>query len=154
MTWFNSFIDATRVKLRPGVVLRSAPQCCFIIPAAVAQTESRAYAGDDGKAHVIYVNGVANTVPPNSSRSAAKSLSVARDEPTVGWSCWLRIVVRRIQFPAGIVVYRNGKNTAIFPVQMIYPWRFIRRSDLISIRFGPVHGYSARVNFTMHAMGN
>ena len=47
----------------------------FIIPAAVAQTESRAYAADDGKAHVIYVNGVANTVPPR-SRSAAKAFQL------------------------------------------------------------------------------
>lgn len=126
----------------------------FIIPASVAQTESRAYAADDGKAHVIYVNGVANTVPPEQQQVGRKSLSVARDELTVGWSCSLRIVVRRIQFPTGIVVYRNGKNTAIFPGQMIYPWHFIRRGDHISIRFGLVHGYTARVNFTMHATGS
>jgi hypothetical protein len=126
----------------------------FIIPAAVAQTESRAYAADDGKAHVIYVNGVANTVPPRTAAGRRKSLSAVRDELTVAWSCSLRIVVRRIQFPTGIVVYRNGKNTAIFPGPMIYPWHFIRRGDHISIRFGLVHGYTARVNFTMHATGS
>jgi hypothetical protein len=46
----------------------------LFIHTAIAQSVSRAYAGEDGKAHVMYANGAAKTVPPEKQQVGCESI--------------------------------------------------------------------------------
>ena len=58
----------------------------FIAHAASGQTVTRAYADNDGKAHVMFANGVDRTINPQPKQVACADVSVADDGRTVGWS--------------------------------------------------------------------
>lgn len=118
----------------------------FILHAAIAQTVSRAYSGEDGKAHVVYSNGAAKTIPPEQQQVGCEDISVAGDEHTVGWSVLVENCCTSYPIPTAVVVYRKGKKAVIWPGQMIHEWHFIGRGERLAVLSGPVHGYAARAN--------
>jgi hypothetical protein len=113
---------------------------------AVAQTVSRAYAGEDGKAHVVYANGAAKTVPPEKEQFGCESILVAADKRTVGWSVLVKNCCTSYPIATAIVLYREGRKTIVSPPQAIYQWHFTGAGNRIAVLFGPVHGGAAGAN--------
>lgn len=118
----------------------------LFIHAATAQTVSRAYAGKDGKAHVIYADGAAKAVPLEKQQVGCDSFLVAADKRTVGWSVLVKNCCTSYPIPTAIVLYRDGRKTIISPPQMIYKWHFTGERNRIAVLFGPVHGGAAGAN--------
>jgi hypothetical protein len=118
----------------------------FITQMAVAQIVSRAYAGHDGKAHVVYANGATKIVPSEQQQVGCENILVAGDEHTVGWSVLVENCCTSYPIATVIVLYRDGKKTIISPPQMIYQWHFIGGGDHIAVLFGPVHGGATGAN--------
>jgi hypothetical protein len=115
----------------------------LFIPTAIAQTVSRAYAGEDRKAHVVYANGAAKTVPPEKKQVGCESILVAADKHTVGWSVLVKNCCTSYPIATAIVLYRDDRKTIVSPPQVIYQWHFIGGGDRIAVLFGPVHGGAA-----------
>jgi hypothetical protein len=126
------------------VVVTAIP--LFIAHAAVGQTVSRAYSGEDGKAHLVYSSNATRTIPPEQQQVGCESVSVAEDKRTVGWSVLVKNCCTSYPIPKAVVVYRDGKKTVIVPPQMIFQWHFIGSGNRVSILFGPVHGNAAGAN--------
>jgi hypothetical protein len=118
----------------------------LFIHTAIAQNVSRAYAGEDGKAHVVYANGAAKTVPPEKQQVRCESILVAADKRTVGWSVLVKNCCTSYPIATAIVLYRNGRKTIVSPPQAIYQWHFTGGGDRIAVLFGPVHGGAAGAN--------
>ena len=57
---------------------------CSIL--ASAQTIARAYAGPDGKAHIVFANGVTKTIAAEDQQVGCDNVQVAPDRRTVGWT--------------------------------------------------------------------
>lgn len=108
----------------------------FIISAAIAQTVLLAYAGHHGKAHVIYLNGVAKTVPPKQLLVDCRSISVARP--------WLVLVEN------GCASYRlsfiETSKMPSFARSDDLSMALHGRGDCISALFGLVHGMRLETN--------
>lgn len=124
---------------------------CALLPvlvcaAAAAQKVSRAYAGDDGSAHVVYANGTEKIIPPEQPQVGCENVSVAPNKQTIGWSMLVENCCTSYPIPTAVVVYRAGKKTVISPGWMIYEWHFVGRGDRIAVLFGPVHGSAAGAN--------
>jgi hypothetical protein len=118
----------------------------LFIHTAVAQTVSRAYAGDDGKAHVVYANGAAKTVRPEKRQVGCENILVAADKRTVGWSVLEKNCCTSYPIATAIVFYRDGRKTIVSPPQTIYQWRFTGGGERVAVLFGPVHGGAAGAN--------
>jgi hypothetical protein len=112
----------------------------FLCHAARAQTVSRAYVGEDGKAHVAYGNGDAKTIPPEQKQVGCEHITIAADGHTVGWSVLVENCCTSYPIPVAIVVYRAGKKAVISPGQMVWRWHFVGRGERVAVLFGPVHG--------------
>src|SRR6266542_6558499 len=80
---------------------------------------------------------------PKSSRWHASAFLSRRTKYTVGWSVLIPNCCTSYPIPTSVIVYRNGKKTAIAPGQMIYEWQFLHRGKRIAILSGPVHGRAA-----------
>lgn len=76
-----------RYALVPAIAL-------FIAHIASGQTVTRAYAGNDGKAHVAFANGMDKTIDPSRSRLGALTFR----SPMTAGLCWLKTVVPPIRF--------------------------------------------------------
>jgi hypothetical protein len=126
------------------VIVAAIPLC--IVDAAIAQTVSRAYSGEDGKAHVVYSNNATKTISPEKQQVGCENVSVAEDNRTVGWSVLVENCCTSYPIPMAVVVYKDGKKTVIVPPQMIFRWQFIDSGKRISILFGPVHGNATGAN--------
>jgi hypothetical protein len=113
---------------------------------AVAQTVSRAYAGEDGKAHVVYASGTAKTVPPEKQQVGCENILVAADKRTVGWSVLVKNCCTSYPVATAIVLYRDGRKTIVSPPQAVYQWHFTGAGNRIAVLFGPVHGGAAGAN--------
>ena len=108
---------------------------------------SRAYIGDDGRAHVVYVNGADRVFPPEQPQVGCENVSVAQDKHAVGWSILVENCCTSYPIATAVVVYRASKKTVISPDLMIYEWRFVGRGDRVAVLFGPVHGWAAGANY-------
>ena len=126
----------------------------FFIYTAGAQTVSRAYAGEDGKAHVLYANGATKIVSPEKQQVGCENTSVAADKRTVGWSVLVENCCTSYPIATAIVLYRDGRKTIVSPPQAIYRWHFTRGGDRIAVLFGPVHGGAAGANLYEVRTGN
>lgn len=125
---------------------RLAVTCAVLLllaHAVMAQAVSRAFVGEDGKAHVVYANGAAKTIPPEQKQVGCEHISVAGDKRTVGWSVLVENCCTSYPIPTAVVVYRNRKKTIISTGQMIWKWHFIGRGDRVAVLSGPVHGWAA-----------
>jgi hypothetical protein len=118
----------------------------LFVHTAIAQTVLRAYAGEDGKVHVIYANGAVKAFPPEKQQVGCESILVAADQHTVGWSVLVKNCCTSYPIPTAIVLYRGGRKTIVSPPQAIYQWRFTGGGNLIAVLFGPVHGGAAGAN--------
>jgi hypothetical protein len=118
----------------------------LFIHTAVAQTVSRAYAGEDGKARVVYANGAVKAVPPEKEQVGCESISVGADKRTVGWSVLVKNCCTSYPIATAIVLYRDGRKTIVSPPQAIYQWHFTGGGEHIAVLFGPVHGGPAGAN--------
>jgi hypothetical protein len=112
----------------------------LIADAASGQTVARAYADNDGKAHVVFANGADKTIKPQPEQVGCADVSVADDGSTVGWSVLVENCCTSYPIPTSIVVYKDGHQHVIAPGQMIWKWRFIERGSQIAVLSGPVHG--------------
>jgi hypothetical protein len=115
----------------------------FTVPSAIAQKVSRAYCGDDGKAHLVYGKGAVKTVPPQRQQVGCENISVAADGHTVAWSALVENCCTSYPIPIAVVVSRDGKKAVISPGQMIWQWHFVGRGDRVAVLSGPVHGFAA-----------
>lgn len=118
----------------------------LLLHTAIAQTVSRAYAGEDGIVHLVYANGAAKTVRREKQQVGCENILVAADKLTVGWSVLERNCCTSYPIATAIVLYRDGRKTTISPPQAIYEWRFTDGDERIAVLFGPVHGGAAGVN--------
>jgi hypothetical protein len=111
----------------------------FIAHAASGQTVARAYADNDGKAHVAFANGVDKIIKPQPEQVGCADVSVADDGRTVGWSVLVQNCCTSYPISTSIVVYKDGHQHVITTRQMIWKWRFIERGSQIAVLSGPVH---------------
>lgn len=118
--------------------------CCalltFIARTASAQDISRAYCGKDGKAHLLYRNGVARTPATEPRQVGCNHVRVSTDGRTVGWSVLIENCCTSYPIPIAVVLYQNNKQTVISPGQMVWEWRFVEQGKRVAVLFGPVHG--------------
>jgi len=125
---------------------RSAAACgllLVILPMAVGQKVSRAYAGTDGRAHVVYANGVDNAMAPEPQQVGCSNVSTAMNGRSVGWSVLVENCCTSYPIPISIVVYTGKKKAVISPGQMVWEWQFIGNGDRIAVLSGPVHGWAS-----------
>jgi hypothetical protein len=112
----------------------------FTAHGASAQTVARAYADNNGNAHVVFANGVDKTINPRPEQVGCADVSVADDGRTVGWSVLVENCCTSYRVPTSIVVYRDGHQHVIATGQMIWKWHFIEKGSQIAVLSGPVHG--------------
>jgi len=143
LTAFEWIPPARRILLVRRSVTITGAVLLLLAHAVIAQTVSRAYVGEDGKAHVVYANGAAKTVPPEQRQVGCGDISVAEDKRTVGWSVLVENCCTSYPIPTAVVVYRNRKKTIIATGQMIWQWHFMGRGDRVAALSGPVHGWAA-----------
>jgi hypothetical protein len=124
----------------------AAAMWLIVLQSSIAQTVSRAYAGDDAKVHVVYANGAARRIPSEQQQVGCERVSIAPDRRTVGWSVLVENCCTSYPVATAIVAYKDGNKAVIYPGQMIFEWRFIGRGDRISVLSGPVHGYAAQAS--------
>jgi hypothetical protein len=133
---------------------RSAALSMTLLLAAVpvcGQTVSRAYCGEDGRAHVVFQNGKQNTIEPETVELAGQQVEcrhilVAGDRRTVVWAALFGIGTPSYPIALELVVLKNGKKIVITPGQMIWEWRFIGQGDRIAVLHGPTHGWASEAN--------
>jgi hypothetical protein len=121
----------------------------FIAHAASGQTVARAYADNDGKAHVAFANGVDKIIKPQPEQVGCADVSVADDGRTVGWSVLVHNCCTSYPISTSIVVYKDGHQHVITARQMIWKWRFIEGGSQIAVLSGPVHGEHQRLVYTI-----
>lgn len=109
-------------------------------PALRAQAVSRAYCGDDKRAHVVFKNGTTKAVPPEAQQVGCDAFSIAADAHTVGWSALFDNYGTSYPIALTLALFRNGKKIAISPNQMIFEWRFVGNGEDVAVLSGPVHG--------------
>ena len=109
----------------------------FIAHAASGQTVARAYADNDGKAHVAFANGVDKIIKPEPEQVGCADVSVADDGRTVGWSVLVQNCCTSYPISTSIVVYKDGHQHVITTRQMIWKWRFIEGGSQIAVLSGP-----------------
>ena len=124
---------------RPIVVF-SCALLAFVASAAAAQDVSRAYCGKDGKAHLVYRDGAAETPATEPKQVGCDHITVARDGRTVGWSVLAENCCTSYSTPIAVVVFHNRKQTVILPGQMVWEWRFLNDGKRVAVLSGPVHG--------------
>ena len=115
----------------------------FIAHAGSAQTVERAYAANDGNAHVAFAEGIDKAIKRQPKQVGCADVSVADDGHTVGWSVLVDNCCTSYPIPTSIVVYKDGHQHVIAPGQMIWKWRFIERGSQIAVLSGPVHGWAS-----------
>ena len=132
----------------------------FIAHAASGQTVARAYADNDGKAHVAFANGVDKIIKPQPEQVGCADVSVADDGRTVGWSVLVQNCCTSYPISTSIVVYKDGHQHVITTRQMIWKWRFIERAAKSPFCPAPFTGEHQRLVYTIgtenswhHGMG-
>ena len=121
------------------VVVFACVLLAFACPSA-AQDVSRAYCGKDGKAHVVYRNGGARTFAGEPKQVGCEDITVAADGRTVGWSVPVENCCTSYPIAISVVLFRDGKQRVLSPVQMVWKWRFIDEGSRVAVLSGPVHG--------------
>jgi len=137
---FVSHLGNYKPRMSRLVVLFSYALLTFIARPAAAQEVLRAYCGRDGKAHLVFRNGAARTLPTREKQVGCDHVTVARDGRTVGWSVLVENRCTSYPIPIAVVVYHNGKQTVISPYQMVWEWRFTDEGKRVAVLSGQVHG--------------
>jgi hypothetical protein len=113
---------------------------------ASSQIVSRAYAGPDGKAHIVFANGKSKTIASEDQQVGCENVLLSPDGHTVGWSILYKNCCTSYPIPTAVVTFRNDKKSYISSPQMIHNWNFVGRGEQIAVLFGPVHGNPSGVN--------
>ena len=108
-----------------------------------AQQVSRAYCGNDGKAHITFPGKSEQLIRTRKGHVGCEHLIVADDGKTIAWSALVKNCCTSYPIPTSVIVYRNQKQSIISPGQMIWDWHFIDKGDRLAILSGPVHGEPA-----------
>jgi hypothetical protein len=125
----------------------AAPAALLIFNSlAAAQTVARAYAGTDGKAHIVFANGRTKTIAPEDQQVGCEHVVVAADRHTVGWSVLYENCCTSYPIQTAVVTLRNDKKTYISSPQMVHNWHFVGGGEQVAMLFGPVHGNPSGVN--------
>lgn len=118
----------------------------FIARTVDAQNVSRAFCSKDGKAHVVYRGGAAQTLAAETQQVGCEHIIVADDGHTVGWSVLVENGGTSYPITTAVVVYRDGKKNVISSDQMIWEWRFLDKGKQVAVLSGPVHGGATAAN--------
>jgi hypothetical protein len=120
---------------------------------AAAQTVTRAYAGDDGKTHLIFSDGRAKTMAGEEQQVGVDEVTIAADERTVAWAVLYDNCCTSYPIRGAIIVFRNGKKVILSVPQMVHDWRFLGHGERVALLYGPVHGNAAGANLYDAANG-
>jgi len=104
------------------------------------QDVSRAFCGQDGRAHVMYRQGGVRTPTAEPKQVGCEHITAAADGRTIGWSVLVENCCTSYSIPTSVVVYCDGRRTIISPGQMVWEWRFIDEGKRVAVLSGPVHG--------------
>jgi hypothetical protein len=114
-----------------------------IADAAAGQTVSRAFCGEDGKAHLVYAGAPERTISPEEKQVGCADITVAEDGRTVGWAVQVDNCCTSYPIPVAVVLLNNGRKTVLPCDQVLWQWRFIDQGKRVAILTGPVHGWAS-----------
>jgi hypothetical protein len=113
---------------------------------APAQTVTRAYAGDDGKAHIEFADGKSRTMVREEQQVGVDEVTIASDERTVAWAVLYDNCCTSYPIRGALVIFRNDKKFVLPVPQMIHDWRFVGHGERVALLYGPVHGNASGAN--------
>lgn len=109
-------------------------------------TITRAYCGQDGKAHVEYADHSRRTIPPEKGQAGCANLSIADSRHAFGWSVEVQNCCTSYPIATAVIVVTNGKKRVIAVDQMVWQWHFEDHGDRVAILSGPVHGSATKAD--------